>query len=247
MPTSPHSILIRQIETVSRLSDEDRQAIRSLPMRTRTVEENRDIYREGHRPTECCVILRGVACRYKIVAGGRRQILSFHFAGDVVDLQGLSLEVMDYSMAVLTRAEIAFIRHDALRALIEQRPAIAAAVQRQALIEGSIFREWIANVGRRLAPERVAHLICECFERMRALGLTDNRTFEFPVTQSELGDATGLSNVHVNRTMQMLRKSGLVVSQGRAHTIPDWTKLREAADFNASYLHLLAPAMVQPA
>jgi CRP-like cAMP-binding protein len=170
------------------------------------MEENRDIIREGQTPSECCVILSGVACHYKIVVGGRRQILSFHFAGDMPDLQSLYLSKMDHSLAVLTPAKVAFISHDVVRKLSEQRPTLAAAFHRQALIDGSIIREWLANVGRRLALERFAHLICECYERMRAVGLTDDVTFELPVTQAELGDATGLSSVHINRTMQSLRK-----------------------------------------
>jgi CRP-like cAMP-binding protein len=229
------------LETVSRLDEEDRQALRGLPVRTRAMEENRDILREGSTSSECCLVLSGVVCRYKIVAGGRRQILSFHFAGDMPDLHRLLIPTMDHSLSVLTRSEVAFIPFDAIRTVAACRPALAAAFHRQALVDGSIFREWLANVGRRLAPERVAHLICECFARMRALGLADENTFELPVTQSELGDATGLSNVHINRTMQGLRRAGLVVSQGRVHTIPDWSRLREAADFNSGYLHLLPP------
>ncbi|RYZ11392.1 MAG: Crp/Fnr family transcriptional regulator [Alphaproteobacteria bacterium] len=239
---TPHSRIIRQLETVSRLDDIDRRALWDLPLRLRSIESGRDIFREGQATTECCVLLSGVACRYKMVAGGRRQILSFHFAGDIPDLQTLTLNRTDHSLAVLTRSAVAFIPHAAIRALSEQRPAVGAAFLRQALVDGAIFREWITNVGRRMAFERVAHLICECFERMRAMGLADDSTFEFPVTQSELGDATGLSNVHVNRTMQALRKSGLVVSKGKVHTIPDWSRLREAADFNPAYLHLL-PAL----
>lgn len=187
------------------------------------------------------MILSGVACRYKIVVGGRRQILSFHFAGDMPDLQGLLLDKMDHSLCVLTKADVAFIPHEAIRAISAQRPALASAFYRQALVDGSIFREWIANVGRRLAIERVAHLICECYERMRALGLVDEKTFRLPITQSELGDATGLSNVHINRSMQSLRKAGLVVSEGKMHTILDWPRLRAAADFNSRYLHFREP------
>lgn len=235
------SQLIRQLETVSRLDDEDRRLLRLLPMRSRSMEENRDIFREGHVSTECCVIVSGVACRYKIVVGGRRQILSFHFAGDMPDLQSLLLGKMDHCLSVLTKAEVALVPHEAIRTISEQRPALAKAFYRQALVDGSIFREWIANVGRRMALERVAHLICECFERMRALGLADDKTFELPITQSELGDATGLSNVHINRSMQTLRKAGLVISKGKVHTIPDWARLREAADFNSDYLHFLPP------
>jgi len=241
LPIDPHHKLTRQIETITRLDEGDRIAIRGLPMRTRVVEENRDIFREGLRSTECCVILSGVACRYKIVAGGRRQILSFHFAGDMPDLQSLLLERMDHSLGALSRATVAFISHDALRAVGIERPTLATAFNRQALVDGSIFREWIANVGRRVATERVSHLICECYERMRALGLTTTERFELPITQNELGDATGLSTVHINRTMQALRKAGLVVSQGKVHSIPDWRRLRETADYSPDYLHLLAP------
>jgi CRP-like cAMP-binding protein len=239
--TNAHALFIRQLETVSRFDDEDRRVLRALPMGMRWLHEGRDIFREGYMANECCVILSGVACRYKIVAGGRRQILSFHFAGDMIGRQGLLLEKMDHSVAVLTKADVGFISHDAVRAIAAQRPAIAAAFARQAEVDGSIAREWIANVGRRLALERVSHLICECFERLRALGLADDAMFEFPITQNELGDATGLSNVHINRTMQILRKSGLLVSSGKVHTIPNWEKMQEAGDFNAGYLHLLEP------
>lgn len=241
MPQHPdaHTLLIRQIESVSRLDEEDRRILRTMPARIRLIRENRDIFHEGQPSSACCVILSGVACRYKIVGGGRRQIVSFHFAGDMPDFHSLLLERCDHGLSVLTQAEVAFIPHEAIRAILARRPSLGAAFHRQALVEGSIFREWIANIGRRIAPERVAHLICECFERMQAMGLVDQSTFALPVTQGELGDAMGLSNVHVNRTMQVLRKAELVRSKGKIHSIPDWPKLRELADFDAAYLHLL--------
>jgi CRP-like cAMP-binding protein len=99
----------------------------------------------------------------------------------------------------------------------------------------------LANVGRRIALERVSHLICECFTRMKALGLAGGSSFQLPLTQVEIGDATGLSNVHINRTMQSLRRAGLVKSEGKIHTIVDWARMTEAADFDPAYLHLLAP------
>lgn len=234
-----HSKFIRQLETVSRLDEDDRQALRRLPMLTRRLDANRDIFREGQKATDCCVILSGVAARCKMVAGGRRQIVSFHFAGDMPDLQSLLLDRMDHSLTALTAMQIGMIPHDTIRAASRLRPNLADAFHRQALVEGSIFREWVANVGRRMALERVAHVICECFERMAAVGLTTSDSFTLPITQSDLGDATGLSNVHINRTMQTLRKAGLVTSQGRVHTIHDWKRLRDTADFDSSYLHLL--------
>jgi CRP-like cAMP-binding protein len=236
-----HALLIRQIQSVSRLDEDDRRVLRGLEGRVRTLAGNTDIFREGQPATECCLILSGVACRYKTVAGGRRQIVSFHFAGDIPDLQSLLLDRMDHSLSVLTKAEVALIPHRAIREISAQRPALGDAFHRQALVDASIFREWIANVGRRVALERVAHLICECFERMRAMGLARMTTFELPVTQTELADATGLSLVHVNRTIQGLRRDKLMSSRGKVHTILDWPRLREAGDFDAGYLHLLPP------
>lgn len=152
-----HNQLIRQLESVSFLDEEDRIALRGLPMRRRAMDAGRDIFREGLSSTECCVILSGVGCRCKIVVGGRRQILSFHFAGDMPDLQALLFDRMDHSLRVLTNSEVGFIPHEALRIVSQQRPSLGSAFSRQTLVEAAIHREWIANVGRRLAPERVAH------------------------------------------------------------------------------------------
>jgi CRP-like cAMP-binding protein len=233
-----HAQLIRQIETIAELSEPDRAALATLPMRMKTVDEDRDIVREGSRPTECCLILEGLVCRYKMVARGRRQIVSFHFPGDMPDLQSLHLEVMDHSLAALTPARVAFIPHDAVRAMIHSNSGVADALVKHALVDGSIFREWVANVGRRTALERIAHVICESFVRMRALGLVKQDTFELPLTQLEIGDATGLSNVHVNRTLQELRRLLVIKTAGKVHTILDWELLQETADFRPDYLHL---------
>lgn len=237
---SPHALFIRQIETVSRLDEDDRRAIGSLPLRTRRMDENAEVFREGQISTESCLIVQGILCRYKYVVGGR-QILSFHFTGDVPDLQSMLLPKMDHTLAALTPVVLGFIPHSALIAATLERPNLAAAFHRQALIDGSIFREWIANIGRRTAIQRVAHVICECFHRMRALGLTTQHTFELPITQNEFGDATGLSVVHINRTLQALRHEGLVTSQGKKLTINDWPALRKKADFDPAYLHMLEP------
>jgi CRP-like cAMP-binding protein len=239
MPVSPeHSLLIQQLRTIADLDDGDVAALAGLPLRIKMVGENRDILREGSRTTESCLILEGLVCRYKMVAGGRRQILSFHLPGDLPDLQSLHLIVMDHSLAALTPARVAFIPHDAIRALLRQRQGVSNALMRHALIDGSIFREWIANVGRRTALERIAHVMCETYVRMRALGIVKADEFELPLTQAELGDATGLSNVHVNRTLQEMKRLGLIVTRKKIHSIVDWQQLQETADFDPAYLHL---------
>lgn len=232
------SRLIQQLDLLVELSAEDRQALESLPIRTRMVPEHRDVVREGVRPTECCLVVDGMLCRYKMLSNGRRQILSVHFAGDIPDLQSLNLGVMDHTLATITQSRLAFIPHEAVRMLLKARPALADAFLRHLLVDAAIYREWIANVGRRTALERVAHLICECFTRLGALGLAKPATFELPMTQSELGDATGLSNVHVNRTMKELRRLELIRTDARIHAILDWDQLRDAAGFDPAYLHL---------
>jgi CRP-like cAMP-binding protein len=233
-----HARLIRQLETIAVLSDEDRAALAALPLRVKSIGENRDIIREGSKPTESCLVLEGLVCRYKMVAGGRRQILSFHLPGDLPDLASLYLPRMDHSIAALTPARVAFIPHEAIRNIIRKHVSLAETLTRHALIDGSIFREWIANVGRRTALERIAHVMCETYVRMRALGLVKLEAFDLPLTQAELGDATGLSNVHVNRTLQELRKLGVITTVKKVHTIVDWEMLKETADFDPAYLHL---------
>ena len=233
-----HARLILQLGSIAVLDDADRLALSGLPFRLKTITENRDIAREGSRRTESCLVLDGLVCRYKMVAGGRRQILSFHFSGDMPDLQSLHLDVMDHSLAALTAVRVAFIPHDAIRTIARKHAGIGDALMRHALIDGSIYREWIANVGRRTALERIAHVMCETYVRMRALELVSVGEFELPLTQAELGDATGLSNVHVNRTLQELRKLGLITTLKKKHTIVDWELLQETADFDPAYLHM---------
>lgn len=237
-PLPDHALLIRQLETVAELSTRDRDALSSLPMRTKAIPGGRDIVREGDRPTESCLMLSGLACRYKVVGGGRRQIMSIHFPGDLPDLQSLELDVMDHGILALSEVRVAFIPHDAIRSLIDREPGIRSALLKQSLIDASMFREWIVNVGRRTAIERVAHVFCECFVRLRVRGLAGSHSFQLLLTQAELADATGLSNVHVNRTLQELRRAGLVRSSGKRHEILDWPALQTVGDFNPAYLHI---------
>ena len=233
-----HALLIRQLETVAELSTSDREALSSLPMRIKTIASGRDIVREGDRPTESCLMVSGLGCRYKVVSGGRRQIMAIHFPGDLPDLQSLALDVMDHSILALSPVRVAFIPHETIRSLIDREEGIRIALLKQSLIDASMFREWIANVGRRSALERIAHVFCECFVRLRVRGLAGSQSFQLLLTQAELADATGLSNVHVNRTLQELRRAGLVRSTGKRHEILDWPALQMVGDFNPAYLHI---------
>ncbi len=237
-----HARLIAQLESIGDVGDAEKAVLATLPLRIRHFPANRDIVRQGDKPNECCLILDGFVCRYKLVAHGRRQILSLHFAGDLPDLQSLQLTQMDHSLGALSAARVAFIPHEAMRAIIRQFPSVGDLLLRHALIDASIFREWIANVGRRTAYERIAHLLCEVQVRMKALQIADGDRFELPLTQTALGDATGLSTVHVNRTLQELRRDDVIQTEGKFYSVRNWERLQEIADFDISYLHMRAEA-----
>ena len=233
-----HQRLIRKLESIIDLSNEDKKALLQLPLRVRTVPADQDIVRQGDRPSECCLILDGFVCRYKILPSGKRQIMSFHTAGDMPDLQSLHLHVMDHSVGTLVPTRVAFIPHESVLDVGLRHPNLAAAFWRDTLIDAAIFREWMAGIGRRSAYQRIAHLFCEMEMRSRAVGLSNNHSYELPVTQEEIGDALGLSTVHVNRVLKELRGNGLISFKSSTVTVRDWEGLKEAGEFDPAYLHI---------
>ena len=230
--------LIRKLESIVSLDENERAAVLNLPLQVMTLRADQDIVREGDRPSRSCALLEGFACTFKVTAEGKRQITAFHIAGDIPDLQSLHLEVLDSSLSTLTPCKVGFIQHEALHDLCDRHPRIARALWRETLIDASIFREWTLNVGRREAYGRIAHVLSELMVRMEAVGLMKDHTCEMPITQGEFADATGLSNVHVNRVLQELRRDGLIVFKGSTLQVPDREKLNQAGEFDPTYLHL---------
>ena len=240
MTSSFTHILQRMVNKVARrgpLSEDDRQALLDLPYRLQTFEPNRYIVREGNSSPHSALIISGYAYRQKLTIDGARQIVSFHIPGDFIDLQAALMEVADHNVQALTRCELALVPVQAVRALLQSHPAIANAMWVDTLVDASIFREWVMNVGRRNARERISHLLCEFARRLELAGLASPDGYEFPMTQEQLADATGLTAVHVNRTLKSLDKDGLIVRSHRFISIPDWERLRTVAGFNDLYLH----------
>jgi CRP-like cAMP-binding protein len=237
MPHHSLNRLIRKLESVTFLSEDERKTILELPVRVRDLRADQDIVREGDRPSDCCLLVEGILCRYKMLPNGTRTILAF-LPGEIPDAHSLHIDVMDDSLGSVGPSKVALIAHDAMRQLIRQHTGIGDAFWRDTLIDAAIFREWIVNVGSREAYSRIAHLICEIFLKLNAVGLTNGTSFDFPITQSKIGEATGLSSVHVNRSVQALRADGLIVLERGRCTIPDLERLEEAAMFDPTYLHL---------
>jgi CRP-like cAMP-binding protein len=237
--SSPLAMLVRKLAGRHPLDDQDQAAILALPYRSRTHEPAAYLVREGEPPRKhCSFVVSGFAFRQKLSVQGTRQIVSIHMAGDLLDLQHLFLKQADHNVQALTRLETAEIDRDALRALALARPAVGEAMWIDALIDASIFREWVLNVGRRDARSRIAHLICEFAARADTAGLFKDGRYELPMTQEQIGDATGLTSVHVNRTLKSLAADGLLHRERRFLSFTDREQIRAVADFSALYLHL---------
>lgn len=239
MPQTEHlRALISKMESLSKISTEEKQLLMELPLTLKRYDAGVDIVSEGDRTKNCCLVLEGLVCRYKTVGNGNRQILSLHIPGDIPDLHSLHIEQMDHSLGTLTASRVAFIPHEAVRRLSRSSYRIAEAFWREALVDAAVFREWMVGIGRRSAQSRLAHFLCEFATKMKAVGLSDGIRFELPMTQTEIGDALGLSTVHTNKTLRALRERGLIQLRGRRLKLLDWDALCELGEFDPSYLHL---------
>lgn len=241
-PHSPNILMVRKLESIFILTDEEKQALQDLPIKIIALKPDQDIVSIGDSPSQCCLILEGFTCVYKVTSEGNRQILALNVPGDLPDLQSLHLRALDISIAPLSPCVVGFIQHEDIRRVCDRYPRLTGALWRETLVHASISREWLLNNGQRDAYSRIAHLFCEFLMRLKAVGLAEDDTFDLPVTQIELADATGMSSVHMNRVLQALRANGLLQNTRTQVTIPDWEKLKEVGEFDPLYLHLSGTA-----
>lgn len=231
--------VLRKIDHVAPLSEQDREALAALlRKRQRRIEARRDIVLEGQPPRHAIFMLAGWSCRYKHLHDGRRQTMAYLLPGDVCDLAIFGLPVLDHSLASIGPARIAEVpRHDMLD-FLDRHPRIARAFAWVRVVAEAIGREWLVNLGQRSAGEKLAHLLCELSLRATRAGLCVDGRCPLLLTQSDLASTTGMSIVHVNRTLQELRGQGLVSVEGRQLRILAPVRLREIAQFDDTYLHL---------
>jgi CRP-like cAMP-binding protein len=182
MPTSVSSPLIRKLEQLYPLTPEEKRVLESACTRQLQFGPDEDMVREGDKPSNCNLLLEGMSCRYKILSSGKRQIFSFHIPGDIVDAHSFILQKMDHSTATLTPCTAALIPHKTMLHITEAYPRIARAIWKDTLIDAAVFREWMMSIGRRTAYQRIAHVMCELFVRMDAVGLAAGRHISWPIT-----------------------------------------------------------------
>ena len=238
MNNNPLQLLVDVLELRSPLSEGDRQAILALPYSMKSVAPGSYAVREGEPPAGCGVLVSGFAYRQKLTGDGGRQILSIHIPGEALDFQNIFLNVADHSVQMLTRGQVALIPRDAIQQIARSSASVGHAILVNILVDASIFREWILNVGRRDAKSRLAHVLCELAVRLNAHGLADDMGYHLPMTQAELADVLGLTPVHLNRVIRSLEVEGLISRSKRDIGFPDWERMRDIADFNDRYLHL---------
>lgn len=188
--------------------------------------------------TQSHLLLEGIVCRHITLSDGRRQIVAIHVPGDFIDLHSFLLQRLEHDVEALSPVRIALFPHASLRRISETHPHLARMLWLSTLLDAALHREWVLSVGRRTATERVAHLFCELFERMRVVQLTCDGSFALPLRQGDIADACGLTSVHVNRTLRTLRDLGLVEFRSRKVVILDHKALADIAEFDPFYLHL---------
>jgi CRP-like cAMP-binding protein/ActR/RegA family two-component response regulator len=230
--------LVRKLEGFTALSEADRALLERISAETRLVASHTDLVREGDKPDGVFLIMEGMACRHKHRASGARQIMAYLLPGDLCDLDVALLNRMDHTITTLSACQVVRIAPETVADVLQHHPQIARALRMSTLVDEATLREWLMNVGRRTATERIAHLFCELLVRLRAVGLVTENSYALPLTQADLADTTGLSTVHVNRSLQELRRQGLIELKNRHLTILNLPRLRAVGEFQANYLHL---------
>jgi CRP-like cAMP-binding protein len=229
--------LISKLEQFTELSAVEKQALEDSTGDIREFAAKEDIIEQGDSPDDLHLLVEGWASRYKILADGTRQIMAYLIPGDLCDVHVTLLERMDHSIGALSPCKVLFIPRHRLANLMRKHENVSRALWWSTLVDEAILREWLVNIGRRRADKRLGHLICEMLLRARAVGLTDDGTFEMPLTQEELADTMGMTPQHMNRCFQMLRAERLISTRGKLVTIHELEKLVSFSDFDPLYLH----------
>ncbi|WP_309603511.1 Crp/Fnr family transcriptional regulator [Sphingomonas sp.] len=231
--------LVRKLEQFSRLEQGDIQSLDKLVASPKAMRAGQLLVHESSVLDEVYLIVQGMGCRYKLLPGGERQILGYLIPGDLCDIHFITLTKPDHSVALVSDSQVVKIPTQKLNALLANNPRIERALSLAALHDIAILREWLLNVGQRNALQKLSHFFCEMMLRLSRVGqVADDGSFELPINQMALADTTGLTPVHINRTLQRLRSDGLIRLGQRRLYIIDTTRLAAIAGFDDSYLQI---------
>lgn len=229
---------ISKLTRFAEFSVEEQAALERVSVTPEQRTRGSDLVRQGDWSNAVQLLLGGWAYRYKVLKDGSRQIVGYLLPGDVCDLHGSMLGEMDHSIGLLTDAEVASVPVEEMRDILERHRPIERALWRSSLVDEATLREWLANIGQRDAFSRTGHHLCELWHRMKNRGLVDEGDeFDLPLTQEELGDALGLTAVHINRTIKRLREEGLIAIGQKRLTVLDPKRLTDITGFDPAYLH----------
>jgi CRP-like cAMP-binding protein len=231
-------VLLLNLRSRDTVSAAEIARLQEVIVKERTFSVGEDIVVEGSRPSYSTLMLEGLSARYKHMADGSRQITSLQVPGDFVDLHAFLLRKLDHGIVALSPCRVAFADHSDLRKTTETMPHLTRLLWLNTLIDAAINREWISSMGRRSKRAHIAHLICELYVRLKTVDRVDVWSFQLPLTQSELADVIGISLVHVNKTLQALKRENVFSWENKTLTIIDWERLKAIAEFDDTYLSL---------
>ncbi|RYE69986.1 MAG: Crp/Fnr family transcriptional regulator [Rhizobiaceae bacterium] len=232
---------LNRLKLRSLITTEEERAVLALSGHVTEIPAHRDFVHISEHVEHSCLVVSGLVGRFGQNRDGSRQITCFHIPGDMPDLHSVISPKAAWGLTALTATTVMRIPHIDLYRLASMHFGIAEAFWRDCVADGSIFSEWVVNVGRRGASARLAHLFCEMAIRCERAGQGDRHSFPLPITQTDLADATGLTSVHVNRTLRNLRTRSIVTARAKTVLIHDWPQLVAIGDFDEGFLMMEGP------
>lgn len=229
---------VDKLRARDRIDAAEEQAIRAAVFKVRDIPTDTTFIHAGEELEHSTLLLDGWMCRYKDMRDGKRQVTELHVAGDFADLHSFTLKRLDHNIMTLTPCRVAMVPHERLRRITSDFPHLTRVYWFSTNLDAAIHREWEVSLGRRNAIARLANLLCELHVRLRLVGLVDGMSYALPLTQTDLAECLGLTNVHVNRTLRELREMNVAEVQPGRVTIRDWASLARIGEFDQAYLYL---------
>lgn len=229
---------VQRLGALSALSEDDVAALLTLRGDLARLRGNVDIVSPGESFDHACLVVNGIVARFVQLNDGSRQFTAFHLPGDIADIHRVATRAAGSALQTLSTATVVRVAAQDLKRIALASPTITQAFWAYAAVDAAVLTQWAVNVGRRDAKSRMAHFLCEIGVRSESCGLGSRDEFILDASQAQLGDALGLTSVHVNRTLKALRESKLLSIDGRIVRITNWLSLAAMGDFDPAYLQI---------